>query len=488
MCVSTLRLIRPASETPTQEVIKEFFYLVGCLFCDKPVQSLADADAELRKNTGVDIDIVLNPNAFCKGSLPQKSPDVLQRNKFTWQKGTEEASPIGQSGFIIRDDRRIFVTYELPGQDKMEFYRALIDKLIVHIWHSEREASQQKQLLKISQLYFETHLLGFLQSKRSLRILNMGETLGLSLEAQTIPAKGYIENMLLAFNQFYQETTTLQQNPEVSPYTLYANINIARKTREVFQLLGKEPPAVQSKDSGFQSVTYCSAAFLYTELGKLYRREPQYPGTLFLMARVCQSDPSQERNAGYYYQKLFKAITGKDQSAYSFIYYEYGHYIEKMEHNWSRAFRYYDRSAKLDPLSYRALFKCACHEAGNRNFTAARRYFKGVLQIIRTEFSGGETIIWENLSLSCIQYLFKTYMWMWKIFLSSNDYSGAQACLSNAWKAAEEYQKNECLRKVYDPESDIWKDLEGYHKNSRPVSLLREIVQSWADYTDMLMS
>ena len=44
MCVSTLRLIRPASEAPVVEVMKEFFFLTGCLLCDKPVHSLKDAE------------------------------------------------------------------------------------------------------------------------------------------------------------------------------------------------------------------------------------------------------------------------------------------------------------------------------------------------------------------------------------------------------------------------------------------------------------
>ena len=138
-------------------------------------------------------------------------------------------------------------------------------------------------------------------------------------------------------------------------------------------------------------------------------------------------------------------------------------------------------------MSYRAIFKLACHEAGNRDFSSAWEYFRRVVLIIRREFSGRNPIQWENLSLPCIQYLFKTYIWIWKICVSVGNYSEAQAYLRHAWRAARAYRENECLRKVYNPESKTWKDLENYHKNSIPVSLLYDIVQSRLTYTNMLM-
>lgn len=488
MCVSTLRLIRPVNEASALEVIKEFFCLTGCLFCDKPVHSLKAAEEELRKDSGTDIDLVLNLNVFCQEDVLSERNDAVQWYKSVWKDEEWADSSIGNSRFAVRNNRRIFIEYRPPEKEKLTFYCKLIDGIIVRIWNSEKETLQRDQLLIINQLYFKNHLLGFLQSKRALRMMNIGEALELNIGRQAIPAEPYIGDMLLAFSRFYQETIKIQDESEVSLYTLYAKVNIARKIREVFQLLEKKPAAERSKDSGFPSVTYCSAAFLLTELGKLYRREPQYPGTLFLAARVCQSEPSQEQNAGYYYQKLFETIAGKDQWAYSFIYYEYGRYIERTERNWNRALRYYTKSAQLTPLSYQALFKLACYEAKNWDFTSAQKYFENVIRIIWREFSGEKLIVWKNLSLSCIQYLFKTYMWMWKICLSVDNYSEAQAYLGMAWKAAEAYRENKCLQKVYNPKSEIWEALESYHKNSRPVLLLQEIVQSSLDYTKMLMS
>lgn len=486
MGVNTLRLIRRVDDAPTLEVIREFFYLIGCLFCDRPMLSLREAEAELRKDIDTDIDIILNFNVFhWEYSLPE-GKDVLQRNQLIQTQEDQTVSFLGDSNFILRNGHRIFVKFKPPKRKKMKFYRELINSLISHIWYSEGKT--KKYLLKLSRLYFEDHLLGYLQSKRALRMMNMGEALELTLEQQTIPAEDYIGHMLLAFDRFYRDSVKLQQKPEVPIYVRHASINTARKIREVFQLLEKAPAASRESNGSFPSVTYCSASFLFAELEKLHHQDPQYSGTLLLAAHVCQSEPSQERNAGFYYQQMFEVIAKKDQRAYSFVYYEYGRYIERMENNWNRAFRYYKRAWDLDPLNYRAYFKLACHEAKANRLAAALMSFDDIIQIIRRNFSGGETIVWENLSLTCIQYLFKSYIWMWKIYLAVGNYSRAQVYLRNAWEAAEAFQENACLQKIYGVGTNTWKELERYHKKSRPVNLLYQIVRSWLDEADTLYS
>lgn len=78
MCVTALRLIRRVDDAPALEVIREFFYLIGCLFCDKPVLSQKAAEAELREDIGTDVDIVLNFNVFhWEYGLPE-GRDALQ--------------------------------------------------------------------------------------------------------------------------------------------------------------------------------------------------------------------------------------------------------------------------------------------------------------------------------------------------------------------------------------------------------------------------
>ena len=64
MCVSTLRLLYPVESAPVKEVLKEFFRLIGCIFCEVPVRSEQDAEKELRECGGTEVDIVLNLDVF----------------------------------------------------------------------------------------------------------------------------------------------------------------------------------------------------------------------------------------------------------------------------------------------------------------------------------------------------------------------------------------------------------------------------------------
>ena len=114
MCISTLRLIRPVDEAPVLEVIKEFFYLVGCLFFDKPVRSRKDAEAELGKDFGTDFNVVLNLNVFGWKNGWSEWDDVLRWDGPGRISERRADSFIGDSGFIARDDRRIFVMYQPP--------------------------------------------------------------------------------------------------------------------------------------------------------------------------------------------------------------------------------------------------------------------------------------------------------------------------------------------------------------------------------------
>ena len=78
----------------------------------------------------------------------------------------------------------------------------------------------------------------------------------------------------------------------------------------------------------------------------------------------CQKQTNRFGMGCYYHiiavVKNAEILAGKDKRAYSFIYYEYGRYIERTERNWRRALRYFAKSAHLTPLSYEAFFKMGC--------------------------------------------------------------------------------------------------------------------------------
>lgn len=468
MCISTLRLIRPVDEAPTKEVLKEFFRLIGCLCCDRPVHSLVEAKNELRERNGAEIDIVLNIE-----------PEFFYYEKLLSESVNENSLKIKKVRLADRNSPTVFVNYEIPDTGKKELYHDMIGKLISQIWGAaeNEKDSQSKQLQEINDLYFKLDLLGFLQCKRAFRVVNMGEVLEISLCRHSIPASDYIGKMLVAFNELYCGLSEIKERKSepVSVYVRYARVNIARKIRETFNILEKLPPVHEGEN---QSVTYCSAAFLLSELGELYQQDNKYLGSLFLAAYVCQGEPSQELNASFYYRQLFEELSRKDQRSYSFAYYEYGRYIEKVEKNWDRAILYYKKAVELDSLGYRAWFKIACHEAKSGNFIAAKEGFLKVIYIISDEFSGAKETTWENLSLRSIQYMFKAYMWLWKIAMADSNYSVAMVYLHQAKTVAGAYMRNECLERAYDADSSNWIDLKTYHESSEPVRLLYHIVNS----------
>lgn len=367
-----------------------------------------------------------------------------------------------------------------PGE---RFYHELLEALIRTIWDDTvpEESVQVEQLLKIESVFFEQHLPGFLQSKRMLETVGMDEALEIYMAPRKIESPSYIGYMLSAFDKLYHALDPYcggSGEETASVYAMYARINIARKIREVFRLLDKIP-TVTDEDGNFTSITYCSADFLLSELSKLYGQDPRYAGTLFLAARVCQDDPSRKLEAGSYYQQMLCRIAGSPRKTYSFLYYEYGLYAEKVNRKRDLAIQYYAKTKETDPLNYRARFELACHEARNQDLGAAEGSFKSVILIIGERFSGGarpEDIPWENLSLRDIQYMFRTYVWLWKISLKRGRIGEAMACLDRAGYVIGKYKENALLGKIHDPDSMAWAALMEYHGESGPVRIFRDIV------------
>ena len=476
MCVSTLRLLYPVESAPVKEVLKEFFRLIGCIFCEVPVRSERDAEKELRECGGTEVDIVLNLDVFqWRAILPPRNSSVAVRVEKVLLKERENA--------VLLVDCAPPPNGEGEGTPKKDFYEDLLENLIQKIW---AKGSEKAQLLEMKRLFFKRDLLGSLQCKRALCVVNMGETLELNLPSKTIRPQRYVGKILSTFNWFYCELGGQDFGGDwdetASVYVHYARINIARKIREVFAFLDEVPAFLEeTEDCLLPMVTYCRADFLLAELGKLYRKEPRYFGTLFLAARVCQSEPSQELNAAFYYQQLFALLAGREQRVYSFVYYDYGRYMEKVKKERDLAIFYYTKANNLNPLCYRACFKLACYEARDRNSNAAKDLFGSVIRIIGGTYSGAmepDRIVWKYLSLRCIQYLFKSYVWLWKIALASGEYSAAAIYLQQAEAVAEKYEENACLEEIYDQNSAEWKALKEYHKDSEPVQLLSSIVKN----------
>lgn len=485
MCISRIRVVRPVDEAPVKELLKEFFRLIGCLYYDNPVHSREEGKEALRQVAKSEVDLVLNID-----------PDLLDR----------DAGHCEQGGSFVRfseegkDGRRaIFISYVTPERERRKFYEKLIYALIDAIWHNF--PVDQTALREICTLYLEKDLFGFSQSKRAFRVAGMGEVLDIAgmrempIPYSREPEKGYIRNMLNAFDSFYkalkEKIERAPENEAVSIYLRYAKINAARKVKEILSVLDWRDVDDREKDEFGQMLEYCDTVRLLTEIKGMYGQDQNYLGIFFLAANICQGDPKQRDNAGYYYEQLFEFLLSKDQEkcqeAYAFAYYEYGRYLEKVGRSWERAILYYNKAERLDPLNYHAMFKIACYMAKKGDYDDAKAKFAGLIQVIINHFCGSENKAegdvfaskkgWDNLSLKGIQYLFKANVWLCKIYAYQNMQLGANICVHNMKRFLECYKKNACVARVYGADSQRWDIIDGYHKSSWAVTLLDYVLK-----------
>ena len=135
MCVSTLRLLYPVESAPVKEVLKEFFRLIGCIFCEVPVRSERDAEKELRECGGTEVDIVLNLDVFqWRAILPPRNSSVAVRVEQVLLKERENA--------VLLVDCAPPPNGEGEGTPKKDFYEDLLENLIQKIWAKGSEKAQ----------------------------------------------------------------------------------------------------------------------------------------------------------------------------------------------------------------------------------------------------------------------------------------------------------------------------------------------------------
>lgn len=449
------RVIRKVDYTPTKEVIKEFLRFIGCMISDHPVQTCEDAKS-IMANTKDAVDILLGFEYDMQDAFVQE---------------------IRCSG----GGRALLVNREKPaGTTKATYYSSLINKMIDSVWTDECSPdgtglTQRAQLKTISHIFFHYDLFGYFQSKRALRIIDMPEVYGdrswveglrqkIFTSSVGTGAEYYINNMLDAFQKTYKDLCRI---PKPGIYARYAKINIARKIREVHDGFivteGGEVPGAKA---------------LLKELDDLYDLDRTYMGTVFLAAAVCKSDPSLFLTSSNYLRLLLDTIQEQEEEFYSFAYYEYGRHLERVYRNWDLAIAYYIKAVKVHPQNYQAEFKLGYYEAQYKgNYSKAANIFQHLRDMIAKEYSGNEHMDYGNLSLKAIQYLYKTDMWLWILCKELGYAITADISLKFALLDAHHYQKNECVKMVYDEDDPRLKVLQEYHENSLPVHVMLDAVR-----------
>lgn len=455
MNISMFRMVRKVDQTPTKEVIKEFLRFIGCIVSDHPVPSAREAETIMADTKDV-VDILLGFE--CADA----------EEKLVWEKKCPGPG------------RALIVRRGVPsGLTKREYYAELIDALIDTVWADPYGASagktQREQLRVIRRIFFDCHLFGCLLSKRSLRIIDMPEIYGsrfrfgelrqklLAGNGSEEAEKTYIPRMLDAFFDAYNALDLISA-PGV--YARYARINAARKIWEV------RDSVVVEKDYEIPS-----AEDLLKQLNDLYDLDRTYMGTIFLAAAVCKSEPTLYLTSSNYLRLLLDTIQGREGELYSFVYYEYGRHLERVYRDWEHAVAYYQRATRLWKYNYQARFKLGCYEAQyNRDYPAALQIFQDLRAMIAQVYSGDESVNYENLTLTTIQYLFKTDIWIWILSSELDRNITAGISLKLAEQDVSNYKKNACASQVYAEDDEVLKDLQAYHEDSLPVRLLEATV------------
>lgn len=452
MSFSLFRVVRTVNQTPAKEVIKEFLRFIGCIVSDYPVTGSQEEDSITADTDSAEsvVNILL---------------------------GGAEIS--GSSGIVIRLDTEPLAEDTI---NKKDFYSGLIGEIIDRVWTdgSEKEGeapadAHRAQLHRIKNIFFDRHLFGFFQCKRSFRIINMMEVYGprfrfaedqgcIDASEKNPVTRNYIKSMLDVFEKTYHALGRIA-NPCV--YTRYAGVNIARKIHEVC-----------AQTSGLEfSINVPHPKRLLSELDSIYDMDHSYMGTLFLAASVCKSSLSLYVSSSNYYRSLLDMVSNRTDEFYSFVYYEYGRHLERTYHDWDSAIIAYRKAIELDELNYQAGFKAGCYEVQSRgDYGAAICRFQNLRRKILLRYAGPQMNEYSNLSLKVLQYLYKIDSWLLILYREMNRAISADIYLDLARIDAIYYQRNDCVRMVYNSNDPQWKELQRYHRTSAPVRVMLQQV------------
>ena len=442
MCSSMFRVIRTADQTSAKEVLEEFLRFIGCMVNDNPITDWQKAQP-MAADTENTFDILLGPVL----DSPQKHECARE-------------CPPGGNGRVFQADTSQLKT--------VQDYKALLQKVIVCAWGTGADPDEQilDQLQRICDIFFQQNLFGFFQCKHSFRIINMLEVYGprfrFGVEQRKIDAaqSGFISEM---YHSFLETAQALDEIEDACLYTRYARINIAHKIREVCaQTSGLE-----------QTASPVSAKELLRQAEELYSGYPDYDGTLLLASSICKSDSLLYLSASNYFRFLLETAKPRENSFNSAAYYEYGRYLEHVYLNWDHAIKFYRKAAELNPRNYQAQFKLGCYEAQHRrDYISAIEVFQKLRSGIAKYYSGDEQLDYTKLPLKCIQYLYKTDIWLWILNRELQYAISAGLSLEQAHQDALEYQENRCLKQVYASDEAYWRRMQEYHKNSQPVQIM----------------
>lgn len=496
MCIGMLQVIRSVNDALLNEILMEYFCLIGCLYYDQPCGSTSQTLSCVNRyaaQKGFYNILIQSPNGLPAKSLPG---DFIKD-------GYEEDAAEKKYVLVGRRNSVIYLRYQGIPDDgvRSSFFRDVIDQLIEALWSSQPNGDELVRQLKcIAELYFDYDLFSYMQSRRALRAIRPGEIIATDRKKGKVPIEketsDYLAKMILSFNKV---RNVLREEFSHAPsiYVRYAQVTLARKNNDLYNLLERLPTVdadslcSMKKRNGTKlfvkedlNVSFYDPYVLLQDLWASEGADANYPGIYFLSASLCLSETALESSAPKYLRRLLKA-TEDVPLVSAFAYYIYGSYLSSTRNNWDAGVIYFRKALQANPLDYRAQYKLGVYAASQKNAEGAIHEFMKTAKTIVSSLCGKDSVekISKNISSRGIPYLFKAYCYIW---LLANHYS-SNITLANIYydkmcHALALYEKNSLMVQFYgvanvcdktkiDP---VYNAYLHYHGGSYPLKLMQK--------------
>ena len=469
-----INIIRPIDNGAEKEYLKEFFRFIGCFLSDWTVDERLESDwnrwlRPTNEEGGVDILI----NFF--GNDPYRLECQLRGIKriycyFSFGKmyGKVTEQPLMSEQVLDKE------------KNKAPLRRDVLNSLIKAIWSND--PSLQNGVLNIANAYVgntQGDLFYYLQAKRSLRFLTMGEVLNEpDARISQIKYVPYIRQTIEAMWELYAKLEGC-----TDAYSRYTRLKAASTIREIASKL-YQGDLINLNQIGYRDRPFCmpSQAEMITKIKELIKDEPRFLTAYLCLAGQCRNISDGDQGEENCYLRVLQEIPN-GRAEYAFVHYRIGYYFEKKHDNKKKAIEYYQAAVAIDPEYYQALFKLGYFAAKEGRFNEAESMLQ---RTIRAIFHGrspepdenGTYPNWLALSMKESQYAFKAYMLLAKISINSNREYSARGYVGKACLAATRFDEAGLVRHASSSfEMACFWD---YHQKSEPVHAIWKVLNPWS--------
>lgn len=477
MTNKVINIIRSIDNGAEKEYLKEFFRFIGCFLSDialDPKEYRAWEQTLKPCNEENGVDIVLN----YFGDDPYLLECRFRKIKriycyFSFQL---------HERYVYVSEHPLLNPGMLPRNigSKAALRRTVLADLIHAIWREEPEA--RDSVLNIANIYTMNRsgdLFFFIQARRSLRFLKMGEVLDVpNARVKAVSFKPYIGRLLDGLWILW-----LQLEGLTDPYSRYARVKAGKMMRDVAMVLREEDQFFLKKIT-FNGIPLQVPTIeeLVIKLQILIKAAPRFLSAQMYLAGLSRhiSDGVQEV---FLYQQMLQQVASEKRQ-YAFIWYRMGRYYEKKIGDIPSAIRYYRKTIEVDPQYYQALFKLGFYAATEGRFKEAELRLQ---QAIHAIFLGRSTEPdingtypnWLALSLKESQYMFKTYMMLAKVAINSEREYSAKGYIGKACIAATRFDEATLVNQAADPTE--FDDFMAYHQMSEHVWAIWKVLEPWTE-------